>query len=304
MLRDTYGAGTYRIRIRRRDRAGDNRWAQIYQSDFSVKRAPGAPPLIPPLPTPAAAPAATNDTALLLQAIKTQGEQFIAALKELQRVDRPTPIGELIEGVKSLQALSAPAAPAGSPVESMKAMLEFMREFGSEQREQGWMDIAAKAIESPLLQDLFTRKPGGAATAALPAPASSSPETSTRPAAAAVPAGLSGVQAQFAGAIIGQLVEFAKSGTMSSEMAADWCHEQVPPTLIKTVAMNDIFFKQIQDMAPGVSAHLPWFNALRATLREDILEAEREARGEDDAPEESPPADAASEPTKPGVDAA
>lgn len=273
---EIYRDGEYRVRIRKN---GPGVSTIFYQEDFSVKAPPGPPGYLMSPPAAAAAAPSSNDA--IAAAIVRQGEMFTAALKEIAAANRPqSSMGELIAGVRELRALSGDSAAPADPMAQMKTMFEFakeFREYGGEQREAGWMELLGEALKSPMVADFLSSR-GMTAAAAAPAPVAAIAGPTPRPdePAPAASAGLQGAQAQLAGAIIGQLVEFAKSGTVSSDQAADWCHDNVPPVLLRQVAMNDIFFEQIKKLTPAVVEQISYFTALRATLRADFEDMDNE----------------------------
>lgn len=273
-LLDKYGTGTYRVRIRK---VGPGYNKLFRNVTYSLKRPPGPPATL------TAAPATTEIDKVLL-AIAAQGQMMTEAIKAMMNAQSAprSSMAELVEGVKALREISGTdTATKPAAASSIKDALELAREFrdyGGEQREQGWMDVVAKAIDSPIVHELLAARGAPGAPAAAGASA-------IAPAPAQVPAGLAGEQARFAGAIIGQLVQMAQSGTVSSDQAADWCHENVPPKLLREVAGNDIFFEQVKKATPAIGENLSFFTALRATLKADFEDLDKNARDESAQPE-------------------
>jgi hypothetical protein len=273
-LRDVYGTGTYRIRIRKLQAGHPPTLFRVitYRVEALPKPATGA----------ALAPGGGLELAIA-QAFERQNAMLGQVL---ERVAAP-PRSDGLSGLKEIGALFAvfmdmqktlsatsSSGPAKSetadPMKIFREGMDFAREYGGQEREAGAIDLAMKFLESPIAEQFLGARGTAAAAVASAAPG---PPAPPNPAAA----------------MVEKVLELARQNA-PIDRAADFIFENTPPLLVRQFATADGVLDQIVATRPDILPHVDYVRALRDTIRNELNNDEGDNAAGDAADAENSPA--------------
>ncbi len=281
-LRDGYGSGTYRVRVRRR--VPGQRETIARQIDRTVMMRPGMPePGALPLPqgSAAQAPAATPPgdigaliSTALTSALDRQAQMFTQVLDRALPRQQGGSMKEIVETLAALDQLrgNKEPAPAQNPMEFVKMGMELVRDAAP--GEKGLADIATSFLQSPIMDkvaDIFAQRGAQpAATAAAPqGPTTVAPRAIPQPQQPPPPA----AQAYLL-ELIEQVAAFAEQSPQPDIAdVADFVDDNAPPAMVRALAFDDALFEQVA-LHPLVMKHRGFFVALRADLAAGMIPPE------------------------------
>jgi hypothetical protein len=252
-LRDTYGTGSYRVRVRR---VGNGANYQIHQMDRAVRSLTGIP----------AAPAAAPATIAQPNAIDARLDR----LERLLEQRAAAPPMDMIQAFTLFEKMSArfqpatAAAPATDPKAHMEIFqqgIEFARELGAP-GETSIADIAGKFLQSGALEKILSPLLAARQVPTLGAPALAAP--------AARPAPPPALQALLID-VLNQCGDYAAQGVDPAEVA-DFVYESIPMMQIRQLVGDPTMIDQLAIALPVVANNRGFFVALRGELENMILE--------------------------------
>jgi hypothetical protein len=272
-LRDEYGTGEYRIRVRKVTDEGN----QLYHNMTLFVEA---------LPKSVTAPAAatTQLEGMITTALNRQSE-----LIERLMARPPAAAGGGMADMaamfnvfalmqKNMLELAggadrAPATQSANPFELFKQGLEFAREIGAP-GEKGMADIVSDLLKSPILQTMMERAtiaPTGASTApAIAATSSSAPQPGR---ATTAP---NQVQTAYLLEVVNNLVALAAAGKDPGD-AANYMFETVPAGMLRQFATDAAMIDQLALAVPAINNYRGFFAGLRQEIINDMLAGDDES---------------------------
>lgn len=254
-LRDTYGTGQYRVRVRKMG-VGFN--YQIHQMDRAVKSLAG-------IPQP---PAAQTTQPATQSAVDQRLERIELAL---QQRAAPSPALDIVQMFGLFEKMSARLAPATAPaaapaldptsaMEIWKQGLQFAQEIGAP-AEKGVMDIVASFLQSGVVEKVLsalpTRAPAAAAAHGAPQP---------QPQQLAAPP----VSQQYMTELLNQIGSFADQ-RLDPAKAAEFVFENVPMGTIRDLVEDPSMIDQMALAVPVVAKNRGYFVALRSELEKQMM---------------------------------
>jgi hypothetical protein len=283
VLREEFGPGRYRLRVRR-----DRRPFTTFDVEISatVNRDAPAPARHTEAPR--------SEVAEILLAMQAQQREFLTGLATLMK---PTDTRSATDHIKEFAGIVAavkelmPPPPSASIADTFKMAWDMAKETIGAGGESNWTDIVREAINSPAAKELVQ---AFAAARQPPQQPRMVPQPQPRsfPPPRAAPAGPPPPQPQSApptGAAqlppelqraLDFLVQKAQEGAQP-ELWAEWALDQLPDPVLE---MLDRLANPVDDLAglhPGIAANRPWFTQLIEGMLQ-VAESDREAASEPD----------------------
>jgi len=278
-LRDTYGSGTYRLRIYHRGPHTAGRSELAHVSTYHIKAIPRATPAL-------AVPTLRGDESALVTAIQQQSQLLASVVEKLTNPGGNDTEARFLATLKIVKEMMPTPAPAPTPEAKSESHFElFMRgvEFARDTFSGGggdgssFAELAREAFRSPALKAAVERL--APATAAAPAVASQpqpphlsapptprpTPPTQTQPAAQQRPT-MQQVQMHLAATLVYEISLMAERGAPVEE-AMDYVEEYAPESMIQQIVEDDTIVSQLILLVPAAEKHRAYLDELHKQMR-------------------------------------
>jgi hypothetical protein len=291
-LRDTYGTGAFRVRVRQRDlETGRDTLFRVWTTHvMAPPRRPWSTPVPQGVSDAPPAQAGGDLAQAITAAIHQQGETNAQLIRELFTRQTPapaTPLSEVCAMFETFQKMSAPPpAPVAAAPEASTALDLFMKGIdfandrlgGAPAGDGDWKDVLRDVIRSPVVRAIGERL----AAPVPPQPIDSSevpaPEGAQRlrlnqsPAPRPAPP-TAQLQTELAAGIVRDLMAYARAG-VDPAATLDYVDEMLPGGMIRQLCNDSTIIDQLLLLVPEAAPHRGWFAALQQVVRAEYREPE------------------------------